>query len=373
MSIDSQEPLPEIAGDSMPSQEFDSNATALEQSTAVVATPRKKQRVRPRGSIIRCDILLPGEYETFIEWQAKQSARLSPHPGYISSAEEYHLFTHREPPAPPTPAAASTWSFGWRSISSIFWGAPKPKKPKKPYCGHALHPHARPTTFCPMCQVEHCFELLTLVAEKWTAMGAPFRDPERADTHPDYRAWKHAWLGARLELVQLVDKLEIQAIVQEKFGHSGISTKTRGNIDELRSARMALEYIKERYKFSLSGPAVPEEEERGEEDVEEGRARKMRRMVRFREDVKEPSGRRPKEFRRKVHRFTIGEDDMDIGDFESAIEGGDSRVEDDTPALEADDVGYDDTAAGSEMEDATEKHEDKKRDSVLGCIKRLGK
>lgn len=351
----------------------ESNPEPLHALHTSTAHARKRRRVRPKGSIIRCDVLLPGSFEDFLLWQVKQSGRLSPYPGFISSAQEYHLFTHREPPASETPATPRKWSSTWSNLRSMFRGAPKSKKPRMPYCGHALHPRARPALFCPVCQVEHCFELLTLISEKWTSLGAPFRDPEHVDIPRDYRVWKHAWLGARLELIQLVDRLENEALVQEKLDQLAPSTKVKGNVANMRTAKMALEYARENFKFSLADPSAPEDgEKKGDECIGEGQARKRRKVARFREDVQEPSGRRKKEYRSEICNFEPEEYDWESGEGEAAHGANDVQIEDDTSASEAAGPGDARNATASETDTLEEMQEDERRDSGVGNIKTPG-
>ncbi|KAJ4349742.1 uncharacterized protein N0V89_008360 [Didymosphaeria variabile] len=164
--------------------------------------------------IVHAKVLWPTSHVQFNAWQKKQHKSLSPNVSYVSSAEEYHRATVED--------------------------------------------------FCPVCQVDHSIEFLGAITQAWGKFGGPFRkDPEPRTAHPDYGCLKLAWRAARLELLNLVNKLESQAVIENRLdSYIPPATHDNGRVTTVHGAQAALERFHRHYKYPVSDvPHNGEEEE----------------------------------------------------------------------------------------------------------------
>lgn len=209
----------------------------------------------PKGAIVHCTRLWGQDYETFITWQQAQPGNRSPHKGFFSSAEEFYRFSRRDISAQPL-------LFDLPTLSSLFKQQSLKEKEKKPECGHVMHAHLIPDNYCPVCQVDHCLEFLYKIKRAWVSQGGPIvGDVEQIAITLGYVRLKNAWHGARLELLQLVEKLEKQAIVDARTAEVSPTAPNGASYVSVRDAKMALERYHKEYQYPLSAPLGPKTEE----------------------------------------------------------------------------------------------------------------
>jgi hypothetical protein len=248
------------------------------------------------SGIVPARYLWPDGYANFYAWQKKQPRTLnfSPKKYSVSSAEEYYRFVSR-----PT---FSTFSIN--GITSLFFGASQSEHPE---CGHKLHPSAAIEAFCPVCQIEHCVAFLEAIRVEWEKVGGPFwKDTEPKSKPAAYGPLKCGWRAARLELWDLVIRLEKQAVLEESM-ESYVSTaandgKPNDPFPVVYGAKAALAKYHLTFKYPVSEVSHQSEQE-WHSLVSTS---KKKKTVHFQEDLVEGKRRKNVYFNRVSHKYAPG-------------------------------------------------------------------
>ncbi|OAG07969.1 uncharacterized protein CC84DRAFT_1239055 [Paraphaeosphaeria sporulosa] len=234
----------------------------------------------------------------FIVWQKKQSVKVSPLKKYISGAEEYHRYMSRN-------RATSTGSFSISSLIAFFLRATL--EPKQPECGHELHPSAAVETFCPVCQVDHCIAFLDAISEAWEAAGGPFRgDYEPKSYSHRYINLRRGWRVARLELINLVAKLEKQAIMENRMDFYTLPAETLDEPDDSLPIVYGTQAALIRYRLAYKYPAVNVTRQIEDDWHTPGSSLRQKKEVHFDKDLVDGSTRKYESFNRKHPDYVRG-------------------------------------------------------------------
>ncbi|KAF9740343.1 hypothetical protein PMIN02_008041 [Paraphaeosphaeria minitans] len=239
-----------------------------------------------------------GGHLDFIAWQKKQSVKVSPVKKHVSGAEEYHWYIKRN-------RATSTEPFSISSLAAFFMRTML--EPKQPECGHKLHPSAPVETFCPICQVDHCISFLDAISEAWESAGGPFRDNYEPKSYSyGYINLRLAWRAARFELINLVAKLEKQAVIENRMDSYAPPADTLNGPDDPPPTFYGAEAALARYRLAYKYPVVdaPWKTENGWHIP--GSSPKQKKEVHFDDDLVDGSTRNQGSFNRKHPAYVRG-------------------------------------------------------------------
>lgn len=177
-----------------------------------------------------------------------------------------------------------------------------------------------------MCQVQHCLDLLVAITEAWENVGGPFPANCQGFTNGhDYTRLRKGWRLARLELHNLVDKLEQEAVFESHMDafNPCASTEDVGTTPLIPDAKEALKYYHKNYKYPLTDPstAIPDPKWKIEPSDPDSR-----KNVHFPRQLRDGSTRNNATFERKNAEYRAGRHSAStIAGFENTAFAADTR------------------------------------------------